>query len=282
VYIINPLTAEATPVTGSEFTPKIASMFDNHFAMDLEPTTERVRLIAAESGGNWSINLDDGTAVLEENARYGVGTPLEGQTPRLLGLAYPTLPDSARQSGWCANLAYAMDADEAIMIASCDPAGGLWWPTGSPPEATPPAAGSRLASAVSPGTKVLRDLKDQLMRCGEFMNSPSGSSSPGEQAPPQDDRFFPSTPPTEFYTFLVDLGDKMNRAGVVKPFDTDPYMPGITIHWEIPTEEPIQSVEWVPQKYVPPQSLRRAVRPEVQLAAAMVQEPQADPRARCN
>ncbi len=282
VYIINPLTAEATPVSGNEFSPKIASMFDNHFAMDLEPATERVRLIAAESGGNWSINLDDGTAVLEENARYGAGTPLEGQTPRLLGLAYPTLPDSAKQAGWCANLAYAMDADEAMMIASCDPAGGQWWPTGAPAEVTPPEAAGRMASALSPGTKVLQDLKDQLMRCGEFMNSPSGSSSPGEKAPPQDDRFFPSTPPTEFYTFLVDLGDKMNRVGVVKPFDTDPWMPGVTIHWEIPSEEPIQSVEWVPQKYVPPQALRRAVRPEMQLSSLRIEEPQSDPRARCN
>jgi uncharacterized protein DUF4394 len=137
VYTIDPLTAVATPVSGSEFSPKIASMFDNHFAMDLEPGTERVRLIAAESGGNWLINLDDGTAVLEENARYGPGTPLEGRTPRLLGLAYPSLPDSARQEGWCTHLAYAVDADEAMLIASCDPAGGQWWPTGAPPEAAP-------------------------------------------------------------------------------------------------------------------------------------------------
>jgi hypothetical protein len=67
-------------------------------------------------------------------------------------------------------------------------------------------------------------------------------------------------------------------------------MPGITIHWEIPSEEPIQSVEWVPQKYVPPQTLRRAARPETQFSAIRIQEPElgtppvpeSDPRARCN
>jgi hypothetical protein len=285
VYIIDPLTAEATPVAGSEFSPRIASMFDTHFAMDLEPTTERVRLIAAESGGNWSINLDDGTAILEENAVYGMGTPFEGRTPRLLGLAYPTLPDSARQSGWCANLAYAIDADEALMIASCDPASGKWWPTGAPPASATQAA-LRTASLLSPGTRVLRELKDQLMRCGEFMSSPGGSESPGEKEPPQDDRFFPSTPPTEFYTFLVDLGDKMNRVGVVKPIDTDPWMPGVTIHGEFPSAEPVQSVEWVSPRYVPhptPQQVRLQLRKQAhQAEVGAAPTAESDPRASCN
>ena len=52
----------------------------------------------------------------EAGARYGPGSPLEGQTPRLLGIAHPTLPDSAKQPGWCDSLAYAIQADE--------PAGG--------------------------------------------------------------------------------------------------------------------------------------------------------------
>jgi hypothetical protein len=63
VYTIDPSTAVATPVAGGQFSPKIVDFFEIHFAMALEPNGDRVRLISTEGGTNWSISLDDGTAV---------------------------------------------------------------------------------------------------------------------------------------------------------------------------------------------------------------------------
>ena len=221
VYTIDPLTAEATPI-GEPFSPQIASFFDIHFAMSMEPDGEHVRLIAAESGGNWSIDINDGSARLDANATYGAGSDLEGHTPALLGIVYPTLPDSAKQPGWCRNLAYGLDVDEAIIVASCDPATGYWYPVGLTPE--PSAAvrpvPSRGLSTMPDRQMVLDDLHDQLLRCGEFMAGPTGSHSDGEHEPPQDSGpFFPHSPDTEFYTFLIKVGELQNQAHAVKLID---------------------------------------------------------------
>ncbi len=290
VYTIDPLTAVATPVTGSTFSPRIVDAFDIHFAMDLEPKTERVRLIAAESGANWSINLDDGTATAGGTARYGVGTSLEGQTPRLLGMYFAPPPEGS--VGMCDNLAYAIDADEAIMIAACDPATGEWWPTVRP--AQDPVAGKQAGwlpqASLTGSTAVLEDLKDLIARCGEVMQPPGPPMpNPGEAQPLDKGPFFPRSPDTPFYTFLVKLGHAQNRVGVVKPFDTDPFMLGITEHWEVPSEEPIQTVEWVPHKTPVPPKVRRAVPQEAQFSVAEARQPElgtspashSDPRARC-
>jgi hypothetical protein len=292
VYIIDPLTAEATPVSSGQFSPKIIDMFDIHFAMDLEPKAERVRLIAAESGANWSISLDDGTATTGETARYATGTPLEGQTPRLLGMYFAPPPEGS--VGMCDNLAYAIDADEAIMIAACDPATGEWWPTGSPPQAslTGPAAGKLAKASLGGSTVPLEDLKDQLARCGEVMPSPGDPDNPGEPPPPEGGPWYPRSPDTPTYVFLVELGHASNRVGVVKPFDTDPFMLGVTDHWEVPSEEPIQTVEWAGHGISHPnlrQELRHEARPAVQRSVAGSPEPESstppappsDPRAQC-
>jgi hypothetical protein len=295
VYTIDPLTAEATPVRSDPFSPKIADFFDIHFAMSLEPNGERVRLIAAESGGNWSIDISDGTATTGEKARYGVGTELEGQTPRLLGLAYPTLPDSAKQPGWCENLVYAIDADEAIMLASCDPDTGEWWPTGPSPEASAAIrpVGERLqASVAGSPSQVLKDLKDQLLRCGEFMNGPEGSRSDGETEPPEGGPWFPRSPDTEFWVFVSSVGEIQNRVGTVELIDAKDW--GITWHDELPSEDLSQSgVFAVGGPYGPQPSpasasdLRHQLRGEIQLSVAGSPESStppspSDPRAQCS
>jgi Domain of unknown function (DUF4394) len=296
VYTIDPLTAVATPVSSGPFSPKIASAFDIHFAMDLEPKGDRVRLIAAESGGNWSISLDDGTAILEENARYGPGTPLEGKTPRLLGIAFAPPADTADAS-LCQNLAYGVDADEAIMVASCDPATGLWWPTVSEGPSQSSLSYGRTGELPRPtfatAPRAFEELKDQLLRCGEMMFEPGGpigpSSGPGETPPPDGGTWGPRTPPSQFTTFLVRAG--RNTIARLEYLGVDV---GVTIteYGDIVSKEPIQSVEWVHPKYVPhpvPQQLRRQVPQDVQLSAE-VQEPEpssppappTDPRARCS
>lgn len=296
VYTIDPLTAEATPVSSGPFSPKIVDFFDVHFAMALEPNGERVRLIAAESGGNWSIDITDGTATSGETARYGGGAELEGQTPRLLGLAYPTtLPDSARQAGWCENLAYAIDADEAIMLASCDPDSGLWWPTGKSPQASAavrPVEELLQASVAGSPSQMLEDLKDQLLRCGEFMNGPEGSNSDGEPEPPEGGPWFPRAPDTKFWVFLSWAGGVQNRVGTVELFEAKDW--GVTWHDELPSEDPAQTgVFAVGGPYGPsansPSKLRQKLQREVRLSVAGDREPESstpppspsDPRAQC-
>jgi hypothetical protein len=295
VYTIDPQTAEATPIGNDPFSPMIASFFDIHFAMAVEPSGQRIRLIAAESGGNWSIDMTDGSARLDPNAKYAPGTPLAGRTPRLLGIVHPTLPDSAKQAGWCANLAYAVDADEAIMLASCDPASGLWFPTGMSPE---PSASSRMtgrllqASVAGSAPKAFEDLKDQLMRCGEFMPSPLGSESDGEKAPPDDGYpWFPHSPDTEFYVFLVKLGEAQARPEVQKTMLITPEQVGLVPVGTLGTVEPVQSVVWEEGGlYGPtpkPKSVRQVLQQELSLAAAEQPQPvydpapSSDPRAHC-
>lgn len=289
VYTIDPLTAAATPVSSVQFSPKIASFFDIHFAMSLEPKGERVRLIAAESGGNWSISLDDGTAVLEKNARYAAGTPLAGRTPRLLGLAFAPPTDPADASV-CQNMAYAVDADEAMVIASCDPATGAWWPTvsGQPSQASLSyRAAPQLASASAP--RAFEELKDQMLRCGEFMFEPGGPLGPAESVPSEGGSWFPRTPPSRMTVFLVKEG--RNTLAWLEDRGIDLGVE-ITERGDIVSKEPIQSVAWVVPKYVPhptPQ-VRGLVRQDLQLSAVQVEDresgtapaPSGDPRARCS
>ena len=291
VYTLDPLTAEAAPISDSPFSPGIASFFDIHFAMALEPNGQRVRLISAESGGNWSIDINTGTATDGPGARYGLGSEFEGDTPRLLGLVYPTLPDSAKQEGWCENLAYAIDADKAMMIASCDPAGGWWFPTGLSPEASVSTvrAGVRLQASSAAIPKELAELYEQLLRCGEFMNSPSGSSSGGEQEPPQDNGpFFPQSPDTEFWVFLNQVGEMQNRSGTVKLFEGKEWR--LTLGPELPSDDLVQSGVWaVGGAYGPSQSAAGSprYRTEIQLSSASGMEtssasaPAGDPWAAC-
>lgn len=304
VYTIDPLTAQATPVGSGPFSPKIAEFFDIHFAMALEPNGQRLRLIAAESGGNWSISMTDGTAVLEESARYAARTHLAGQTPRLLGLVYPTLPDSAKQPGWCENLAYAIDADEALMLASCDPATGEWWPTGQSPETsaarTSPGDHTQVSLNGSP-RDVLGDLKDLVERCGEFMkgmNSSDAPESPGEPEPSVDEDWSPETPetpPDPWWVVILGLGG--NRVGTVEAVDDGPASlqasagsaRSVVINWQgvVPSEDPIQSAVFVPGGTYPASRMSAPAQPQLSVGADPEAEPStplappSDPRAQC-
>ena len=293
VYTIDPLTAEATPVSGTPFSPSIVSAFDIHFAMDLEPSGDRVRLISAESGANWSISLDDGTAVHQEPARYAPGTPLEGRAPRLLGIAFAP-PADATDASVCQNMAYGVDADEAIMVASCDPATGQWWPTvdEEPAQASLSwrATGPSLSTMGVP--KEFKDFKDAILRCGEFMfepGGPLGPTLPGEPVPQEDGKWGPRTPPGPFTVLLVTEGK--NVLATLEKLGVDVKVT-ITEHGDIVSNEPIQSVEWVHQQYVPhpvPQAVRRMLPNDVRLSAAREAGVDAgtppapsDPRARCS
>ncbi|HEX2217290.1 MAG TPA: DUF4394 domain-containing protein [Gemmatimonadales bacterium] len=203
LYTIDTLTAEATPVSQQPFSPAIVDFFDIHFAMALEPSGNRFRLIAAESGANWSISLDDGTATAGEKARYADGTAYAGETPRLLGIAFTVpLPETAggtaSLSDPCTELMYAIDADRAEMIGSCDPDSGLYEPLGKLPD-------------------------ENYARCGELMWGPDGLT-------PDD-----VPPPAGLWVVMQRGVEHLNSLGTVNEDGT------ITWHGDVPSESPIQS-----------------------------------------
>jgi hypothetical protein len=285
VYRIDPLTAEATAISQTPFAPGIASMFDVHFGMALEPNGTRVRLISAESGANWSIDIQDGTAAKGKVARYGAGQALAGRTPRLLGIAYPSLPENRKGPGWCRNLAYSVDADEAIIIASCDPDSGYWYEVGAPAGSSDLVmAGSKQVHArYSPEWEAL---KDQLLRCGEWMLNVESDESEGQEAPsgPDGGPWQPKSPHTDFYLFLVKVGEAQARTGHVKlSGDTWSLLPGPSL----PSDSPVQSVVVVKGSspyYAPSYSVKgmhTAVQGKVQNLASEDAAPNGDPRATC-
>jgi hypothetical protein len=130
VYTIDRSTAVATPVSSAQFSPKIVDFFEIHFAMALEPNGNRVRLISTEGGTNWSISLDDGTAVTGAPVHFAAGDPNEGATPHIASLIYgSSSPDAALSagtsrlaslSGPCTEVMYMIDPDLAAYIGSCD------------------------------------------------------------------------------------------------------------------------------------------------------------------
>ncbi len=102
--------------------------------MGFDPVTSRIRLIAAESGTNWSIGPDDGVAVRGKNVHYAAGDPNEGSQPAILGLAYTPPGAATARAGslrgvsarlgpqdLCEDLMWAIDAKLAEVIGSCDP-----------------------------------------------------------------------------------------------------------------------------------------------------------------
>ena len=62
--------------------------------MALEPNGDRVRLISTEGGGNWSISLDDGTAITGEPSTSRPGDPNEEETPHIAAIVV------RRQARW--------------------------------------------------------------------------------------------------------------------------------------------------------------------------------------
>jgi hypothetical protein len=132
VYVLDTLTGAATAVGSTPFTPAI-DYFEVHFGVGFDPKTERIRLIVAESAANYSIDPDDGTAVLEPSVTFSPTDPNAGSTPRIAGLGYVPLnasPSSIRASvaavgpGPLAGVLLALDADLGVLVESIDPETG--------------------------------------------------------------------------------------------------------------------------------------------------------------
>jgi hypothetical protein len=131
VYVLDTLTGAANPVGPAPFEPAI-DFFEVHFGVGFDPA-ERLRLIVAESGANYSISADDGTAVLETGVHFKPGDPNEAETPRIAGLGY--VPPAAGASVQAAvratqgpdpleGVLLALDADLGVLVESIDPKTG--------------------------------------------------------------------------------------------------------------------------------------------------------------
>ena len=130
---------------------------------------------------------------------------------------------------------------------------------------------------------MLEDLKNQLVRCGEFLSPPEGSTRGGEQEPPDAGPWFPRLPDTKFRVFMTDAAEARNRVGTVEIPDGDIW--GVTWRGVLPSSDPPQGgVFPVDNPYHsishPPANRVAQVRTTVQLAADESPE-QSDPRASC-
>jgi hypothetical protein len=131
VYVLDTLTGAATAVGPAPFEPAI-DFFEVHFGVGFDPA-ERLRLIVAESGANYSISADDGTAELETSVSFRAGDPNESEIPRIAGLGYvPPAPAGSVQGAMRAargpdpleGVLLALDADLGVLVEAIDPKTG--------------------------------------------------------------------------------------------------------------------------------------------------------------
>jgi hypothetical protein len=130
VYTLDTVTAVATPVRDEPFSPAI-DFFEVHFGLSFDPVADRIRLVVAESGANYEINPDDGSATLQTSVHYAAGDPNEGATPSISGIGYAppgtalagasALALASVAAGPCEDLMFAIDADLAELVMSCNP-----------------------------------------------------------------------------------------------------------------------------------------------------------------
>jgi hypothetical protein len=178
VYVIDTLTAGATAVASAKFSPAISQFFDIHFGMGFEPATNRIRLISTESGASWSINAATGSAIMGKTPRYASG-PHAGRTIKIIGLAYrpPAGTSTAAlraaavrfaSGGPCEDLMYAISAEYAEIIGSCDPDEGDFTSLGPIPGVTSVAGCGELKFDNGPGNlwKVIQDGAASLNKMG--------------------------------------------------------------------------------------------------------------------
>ncbi|MGH7527385.1 MAG: DUF4394 domain-containing protein [Gemmatimonadales bacterium] len=225
VYVLDPQTGVATAVSPTRFEPHIASFFDIHFGMGFDPVTERIRLIAAESGANWSVDPDDGTAVRGQDVHYAAGDPNEGRQPSILGLAYTPPGDGTADGralhaaharllaqGPCEDLLWAIDAELAELIGSCDPDEGDFTSLGPIPGIV------------------------TLAGCGEIKFGPEGN----------------------LFATLLRSAEELNS--LVNSLATiDPETGAITWRGDIPDDSPIQTIAFDPNVPASPAFRRTSV-----------------------
>jgi hypothetical protein len=130
VYVLDTITAVASPIGSTAFTPALAG---EHFGMALDPTTDQIRIQSAETGQNLRLDPASGQTVADDAVlAYVTGDPNETEGPSIAATAVSTSSGAAT--------AYGIDwlLDELVMMP--DPTNGQVTTIGSTLVSTSPCA----------------------------------------------------------------------------------------------------------------------------------------------
>ncbi|HEX5575449.1 MAG TPA: DUF4394 domain-containing protein [Gemmatimonadales bacterium] len=130
VYVLDTLTAVASPIGSTAFTPALAG---EHFGMALDPTTDQIRIQSAETGQNLRLDPVTGQAVADDAVlAYVTGDPNETEGPSIAATAVST------SSG--ASTTYGIDWLLDALVMMPDPTDGQVTTIGATGVSTSPCA----------------------------------------------------------------------------------------------------------------------------------------------
>jgi hypothetical protein len=114
VYVLDTITAVATAIGSTAFTPALAG---EHFGMSLDPTTDEIRIQSAETGQNLRLDPATGQAVSDDAVlAYVTGDPNETRGPSIAATAVSTTSGAATT--------YGIDWVLDLLVMMPDPANG--------------------------------------------------------------------------------------------------------------------------------------------------------------
>jgi len=117
VYLIDPETAEATPVGAGPFGVAIDG---EHFGLDFNPTVDRLRTASVESEQNLRLNPADGSLAAEDvDYGFAPGDVNEGTNPAIGGLAYTN-----SVAGAVTTVLYGIDSNNDALVTLPNPNNG--------------------------------------------------------------------------------------------------------------------------------------------------------------
>ncbi|MGH7536426.1 MAG: DUF4394 domain-containing protein [Gemmatimonadales bacterium] len=117
LYVVDPETAEATPVGTGAFAVAVDG---EHFGLDFNPTVDRLRTASVESEQNLRLNPADGSLVAEDVAyAFALGDVNEGANPAIGGLAYTNSVASA-----VVTVLYGIDSNNDVLVTLPNPNNG--------------------------------------------------------------------------------------------------------------------------------------------------------------
>jgi hypothetical protein len=129
VYVLDTITAVASAIGSSAFTPALAG---EHFGMALDPTTDQIRIQSAETGQNLRLDPVTGQAVADDAVlAYVTGDPNETEGPSIAATAVSS-------SG--AATTYGIDWLLDALVMMPDPTDGQVTTIGSTAVSTSPCA----------------------------------------------------------------------------------------------------------------------------------------------
>jgi hypothetical protein len=137
VYVLDTITAVATAIGSTAFTPALAG---EHFGMALDPTTDEIRIQSAETGQNLRLDPATGLAVADDAVlAYATGDPSEAEGPSIAATAISTSSGAVTTYG----IDWLLDA----LVMMPDPRMGRSRQSASPGVSTSPCAALDMGDA---------------------------------------------------------------------------------------------------------------------------------------